>query len=151
MARITATTADRIAAATGAVQALLLLGYAVSIAAVAATQGIEGPVEVSSPAGVVVEVVTFALLGAGVALVAYGRWQGRSWSSVPFVVVQLLALTAGVPMLLGSGAGVPVGALVCAAALVGLVSLGIATAKRNPGTDDPAASARSGQQPARNT
>lgn len=147
MARITATTADRIAAATAAVQALLLLGYAVSIAVVAAARGIEGPAEVSSPAGVVVEIATFALLGAGVAVVAYGRWRGRSWSSVPFVVVQLLALTAGVPMLLGSGAGVPAGALVCTAALVGLVALGTATAQR--GADD-AAAARPGAQRARN-
>ncbi len=135
MARITATTAERTTAVCAGIPAALLLGYSISIAAVALTQGIEGPQEVSSPTGVAVEVVTFALLGVGVAVVAIGRWSGRSWSSVPFVVIQLLALTVGVPMMTGAGAGVPVGAVVSATALAGLAALAVATAKRSGRTE----------------
>jgi hypothetical protein len=115
--------ADRTTAVVAGVESLLLLGYAVSIAFVAATQGIEGPQDVSSPAGVAVEVAVFAAFAAGVAAIAWGRRSGQSWSGAPFVVVQVLALTVSVPLAFGSGAGVPAGVLTTIGALVGLAAL----------------------------
>lgn len=127
-----------ISAVSAAIQGTLLVGYAVSIGILALTRGVEGPAEVASSTGVAVEVVTFALLGGGALVVAYGRWGDRSWSNVPFVVLQLLALTVGVPMALGAGSGVPAGALVSIAALVGLGTL---MAGAVSGPDDPDAPA----------
>lgn len=131
MLRITTTAADRLTAVCAGVQAALLLGYAASIGWVALASGIAGPQEVSSPTGVAVEVVTFALLGVGVAAVAVGRWRGSAWSTVPFVVTQALGLAVGVPLVTGAGGGVPAGAAICAAALIGLGALTVGAAQRN--------------------
>lgn len=105
------------------VEAAALLGYGVSIAYVALTAGIQGPVEVSSPAGVVVEVVTFLAFGAGMALVAVGRWRRQGWATIPFVVAQLLALTVGIPLATGAPDSRLLGYVITAGAVIGLVSL----------------------------
>ena len=104
-------------------EAIALLGYAISIAVVALTTGIQGPQEVSSPTGVTVEVATFALFGAGMAAIAWGRWRGHGWSTVPFVVTQLLALTVGIPMATGVPDGRLTGLAICAGVLIGLGAL----------------------------
>lgn len=106
-----------------AVEAAALAAYAISIAAVALTAGLQGPVEVSSPTGVAVEVVTFALFAVGLAVVAWGRWKGHGWSTVPFVVAQLLALTVSIPMATGVPDGRWIGVALTVAALGGLVAL----------------------------
>lgn len=115
--------AQLVTAAVAGIEGLLLLGYGVSIAVVALTSGLSGPGEVSSPAGTAVEVAVFAAFGIGLGAVAWGRWRDRDWSVVPFVLAQLLALVAAVPMATGQGAGVPVGIVVTALALAGLASL----------------------------
>ncbi|MAT60538.1 MAG: hypothetical protein CMH41_02590 [Micrococcales bacterium] len=126
MAGMEQRTADRVTALTAAVQAAFLIGYAVVIAYLLVSRGPEGPEEVASGPGVAAEVVTFALFGAGVVVVAVGRWNGRSWSTVPFVVVQLLTLTVSFPLILGqaneTGARIA-GAVATFAALIGLGAL----------------------------
>lgn len=109
--------------AIAAAQALALLGYAISIAVVALTTGIEGPSDVSSPTGVVVEIVTFALFGLGMSLVAWGRWRRQGWATVPFAVAQLLALTVGIPLATGVSQGRAAGIAITAGALLGLGGL----------------------------
>lgn len=109
-----------------AAESAALAAYAISIAAVALTAGLQGPVEVSSPTGVAVEVITFALFAVGLAVVAWGRWKGHGWSTVPFVVAQLLALTVGIPMATGVPDGRWIGVAITVAALGGLVALLIA-------------------------
>lgn len=116
-------TARAVTATIAGLEGLFLIGYAVSIAWVAVSSGITGPVEVSSPAGVTVEIIVFALFGVGVTVLAVGRWRGSGWSVVPFVVVQLLALTVGIPLATGSGGAVPAGIAVSALALIGLGAL----------------------------
>ncbi len=118
-----ASAARVISSAVAGAEGLGLLGYAASIAVVAVTSGIAGPAEVSSPSGVVVEIVTFALLGAGLVVVAVGRWRGHGWATIPFVVAQLLALTVGVPLATGATEGRAAGYLITAVAVLGLVSL----------------------------
>ena len=105
------------------VEAAALLGYAASIAYVALTVGIQGPSEVSSPAGVVVEIVTFLLFGVGMSFVAIGRWRRQGWATIPFVVAQLLALTVGIPLATGVPESRPLGYLITALAVIGLASL----------------------------
>lgn len=109
-----------------AAESAALAAYAISIAAVALTAGLQGPVEVSSPTGVAVEVITFALFAVGLAMVAWGRSKGHGWSTVPFVVAQLLALTVGIPMATGVPDGRWIGVAITVAALGGLVALLIA-------------------------
>jgi len=125
VATVSGLTTNRITAITAAIQAAFLLGYAITIAVLAVTRGAEGPEAVASSTGVVAEIITFALLGAGIVVVAIGRWRGASWSSVPFVVIQGLALAAALPVLFGSSATEPrLAALVaCLSAVVGLLAL----------------------------
>lgn len=106
-----------------ALEALLLIGYAISITVVVATTGLQGPQDVSSGPGVAVEIVVFVLFGVGCAVLAVGRWRGSGWSAVPFVVVQLLALTVSVPLATGAGGGVPFGVGVTLAAVAGLAAM----------------------------
>ena len=112
-----------VTAAVAGLEALLLVGYAISITVVVATTGLQGPQEVSSASGVTVEIAVFVLFGLGCAAVAVGRWRGSGWSAVPFVVIQLLALTVSIPLATGAGGGVPFGILVTVAALIGLAAI----------------------------
>ena len=125
MATVSRSASNRITAVTAAIQAVFLLGYAITIAVLIGIRGADGPEAVASEAGVVAEIVTFALFGVGVGVVAVGRWRGSSWSSVPFFVTQALALAAGGPVLFGPSDTVPrlVAAVVCLSAIVGLVAL----------------------------
>lgn len=129
-----------ITAAVAGVQAVALLGYAASIAAVALTTGIEGPVEVSSPTGVVVEIVTFAAFGVGMAAIAWGRWRGHGWATVPFALAQLLALTVGIPLATGVDDGRLWGYGITGLAIAGLAAL--AFGGRDPALDLPGQQAR---------
>lgn len=117
-------------------QALALIGYALGIAVIGLTSGLEGPEAVSSPMGATVEVITFALFGAGLAAIAVGRWRTSSWSGPPFVLAQLLALTVGVPLATASGSvGTTIGVLLTASAVVGIVGI-VASALKTPAAID---------------
>lgn len=126
--------ARRISTVVAGVEAAALLGYGVSIAFVALTAGIQGPAAVSSPAGVVVEVLTFVVFGVGLAMVAVGRWRRQGWATIPFVVAQLLALTVGIPLATGAPESRLLGYLITAAAVIGLVSLFLGD--RDPALED---------------
>lgn len=122
-----------VTAAVAAVEALALLGYAASIAVVALTTGIQGPSEVSSTTGVAVEIITYAVFGVGLAAIAWGRWRGHGWASVPFALAQVLALTVGIPLLTGADDGRLWGLGITAAAVIGLV--GLVVGGRDPALD----------------
>lgn len=113
-----------------ALEGLALAGYGVSIAVVALTSGLAGPVDVSSPSGVAVEIAVYLIFGAALGWIALGRLRGRDWATVPFLLAQLLALTVGIPML--TGAGVLAGAAITAAALAGLVGMWLEGRDREP-------------------
>lgn len=105
-------------------QGLALLVYGAGISIIGLTSGLEGPAEVSSPTGAVVEVVTFALFGAGMIAIAVGRWREASWSGPPFVLSQLLALAVGLPLATASDpVGKTIGLLITGSAVVGMVGL----------------------------
>lgn len=106
-----------------AIEAAALISYGLITGGVALVSGIEGPSAVSSPTGVAMEVLTFVLFGAGLVAIAVGRWRSAGWSTVPFLVAQLLALTIGIPLATGVSEGVPFGVVITALAVVGLVGM----------------------------
>jgi hypothetical protein len=109
-------------AAIAAVEAVALLGYAVFDLVEALRLGATGPADVSNWPAIVLQIVIFAVLGLGMALVARGWWTGGGWARAPFLLAQLFALVVGVPLAQSEG-GVErvVGIVVCAMALLGLV------------------------------
>lgn len=109
-----------LSAGVAGLEAVVLVGYGISIAAVALTQGIQGPEAVATPTGVAVETVVFVLFGVGMGLLTLGRWRRADWSTVPFVIAQLLALTVGVPLATASGWPRIVGVLTVLVALTGV-------------------------------
>ncbi|MCB0917344.1 MAG: hypothetical protein KDC39_02110 [Actinobacteria bacterium] len=114
--------------AVAALQGFALISYAIAIVIVALIAGLDSHEEVSTPTGLVVQVVAFILLGAGLLGLALGRWQCRPWSATPFAMAQILGLAVGVPLLLApDGTGSVVGLLVSLSAVAGLVGL-VATA-----------------------
>lgn len=122
-------------AAVAGLQGLALLGYALGISIIGLTSGLEGPAAVSSPTGAVVEVAAFALFGAGMVAIAYGRWRGAAWSGPPFVLSQLLALAVGLPLATATDTvGRTIGLAVTASAAIGLVSM-VAGALRESDSD----------------
>lgn len=110
--------------AVAATQGTALLGYALGILIIGLTAGLEGPAEVSSPAGAIVEVMAFALFGAALVAIAFGRWKGSSWSGPPFVLSQLLALAVGLPLATATDTvGKTIGLAVTVSAIVGIVGV----------------------------
>ena len=123
--------------AVAGLQGLALLGYALGISIIGLTSGLEGPAEVSSPAGAVVEVAAFALFGAAMVTIAIGRWRESAWSGPPFVLSQLLALAVGLPLATAADTvGVTIGFAVTASAVVGIIGI-VVGALRQPNPDGP--------------
>lgn len=125
-----------ITAVVAGLEALVLSGYAISIAVVALTQGVQGPEAVASPTGVAVESVVFALFGIGMGLIAIGRWRRAGWTSVPFVLAQLLALTVGIPLVTASGGPRIAGVLTVLVALTGVGAVLAGRSSSEPGAVD---------------
>jgi hypothetical protein len=113
-----------VGAVVAAIEGTALVGYALYIVIQVARLGITGPAEVSSPIAVTLEIVIFALLGAGLVLAARGLWRARRWARSMLLVGQFLALVVGVP-LAGAEGGVERGAGI---ALIVLAIAGIAAA-----------------------
>lgn len=134
-----AQSAGRVAAVVAGLQALGLIGNAAVVAVVAIRDGITGPSAVASPAGVVTEVVVFALFGAALAWVAWGLWTDHAAARTPFLLAQILTLTVGVPMLSSEAPVNLVGVAVTASAVVGLLAwLGAVVLNKPQGQADPA-------------
>lgn len=86
-----------------AIEGLVLVGYAVFDLVSVIRFGIQGPSEVSNPPAVALQILIFAVFGAGLLLVARGWWRIRRWARAPFLLVQLLALVVGVPLVQAGG------------------------------------------------
>lgn len=90
-------------AAISALQGLMLLGYAGFDIYGAITIGTTGPEEVSNTPGLILQIVIFAFLGAGMVVVAYGWARRKRWARAPFIVVQFLAIIVGWPLAQAAG------------------------------------------------
>lgn len=86
-----------------AIEGLALVGYAGFDLVSVVRYGIQGPSAVSNPPAVTLQILIFALFGAGLLLVASGWWRVRRWARAPFLLVQLLALVVGVPLAQAGG------------------------------------------------
>lgn len=84
---------------------MFLAGYAAYILVQVARLGITGPEPVSNPVSVTLEIVIFAVIGAGLLVAAWGLWRLRRWGRAPAVLGQLLCLVVSVP-LTGAAGGV---------------------------------------------
>ena len=91
-----------LAAAVALVEGVFLIGYALYIAVQVARLGITGPEAVSNPVSVIMEIVIFAGIGAGLLASAWGLWLLRRWGRAPAILGQL-ALIVAVPLAFAIG------------------------------------------------
>ena len=91
-------------AAIAGIEGLALAGYAVFELIEAVRLGATGPAEVSNPAAITLQIVIFAVFGAGLLMVARGWLRRSRWVRGPFVLAQIIALVVGVPLLQAAGA-----------------------------------------------
>ncbi|TAK70775.1 MAG: hypothetical protein EPO13_02665 [Actinomycetota bacterium] len=87
-----------IATAATALEAVALLLYAVLLAVQGLFWGTT-TTDISSGPGLVVELVVYAALGVGLAVVARGLWARRGWARSPALLAQLFVLVVAVPLL----------------------------------------------------
>lgn len=92
-----------LAAVVALVEGVFLIGYALYITVQVARLGITGPEAVSNPVSVIMEIVIFAGIGAGLLVSAWGLWQLRRWGRAPVILGQLLALIVAVPLAFALG------------------------------------------------
>jgi len=112
--------------AVAASEALMLLGYGVSIVVfevVGTTSGISGTSDLAGPVLAGLLVVFAALVGA----VSWGVWNRRSSARTPYVVAQAFALVVG--WTLASGDGVTPRVLGAALLVVAGAALGLMLAR----------------------
>lgn len=65
--------------------------------------GATGPADVSNGPAIVLQILIFALFGAGLIIVAWGWWHARRWARGPFVLAQLIGLVVGIPLASSEG------------------------------------------------
>lgn len=82
-----------------ALEGLLYVVYALFVVVGISRDGLAGPAEVANAPGVTLEVLIFAIFGAGMLLVASGWFRMRRWARAPFALAQLLALVVSVPLI----------------------------------------------------
>lgn len=105
-----------------AVEGLVLVGYAVFDLLGALLVGTTGPEEVSNASAMILQIVIFAIFGAGMLIVARGWLSVAGWVRGPFVLAQLIALVVGVPLIRATDVTQQaVGAIITVMALIGLV------------------------------
>ena len=101
-----------------------LVGYAVYVLVQVARLGLTGPSEVSNAPAVTLEIVIFAVFGAGLLVSGRGLWRARRWARAPIVLGQLIALVVGVPLVLAVGwSERVVGAVVVVAAVAATIAI----------------------------
>lgn len=92
-----------VAAIVALAEGAALVGYAVYLLVQVARLGLTGPSEVSNAPAVTLEIIIFAVFGAGLLVSGRGLWQARRWARAPIVLGQLIALVVGVPLVLAVG------------------------------------------------
>lgn len=65
--------------------------------------GVTGPGDVSNVPAVVLQIVIFAVFGAGLALIAKGWWTVQRWARAPFLLAQLLGVFIGYELAQSAG------------------------------------------------
>lgn len=114
-----------------AVEGVVLVGYALFDLVGALVVGTTGPEEVSNASAMVLQIVIFAIFGAGMLVVARGWLSVAGWVRGPFVLAQLIALVVGVPLISAPEVTQQgVGVLVTAMAAIGLVLVFMPTVTR---------------------
>ena len=109
-------------AAIAAVEGLFMLGYAVVDVVEAVRTGTSGPADVSNVPAVLVSIVLFVLIGAGLLTVAVGWWRAQRCARAQFILAQIFAVVIGGQLATASGAVErTAGIVVALLALVGLV------------------------------
>ena len=115
-------------------EAVALIGYGLVDGVVALTQGITGPEQIASPAGVLVQVVVLVALGAGMLAIARGWWRRLRWARAPFVLAQLILGFILFSLAQASGSAVAViGVIGLVVAVVGLVVALLPVSRRETG------------------
>jgi hypothetical protein len=112
----------RVLSAIALLQGLALLGYAVFDIYGAVTIGTTGPAEVSNAPALMLQIIIFALFGAGLLAVSYAWLRRIRWARAPFLVAQFIALIVGWPLAQATG-GVErtIGIVLVALAILGII------------------------------
>ena len=111
-----------IAAVVALLEGILMVGNGLLVAALVARDGITGPADVASPAGVVLEVALYLLFGFALLWMARGFVKGSPTVMTPFMLAQVLGLTVTIPLAMGGGTAGLAGAMVVVACGCGLVA-----------------------------
>jgi uncharacterized membrane protein len=104
-----------------ALEGLGLLLYGIYDLVESVRVGVTGPAEVSNVPAIALQIVLFAIFGAGLLWIARGWWLMRRWARAPFILAQLMALVIGVPLAQAEGAERFVGIFLALMALIGIV------------------------------
>lgn len=107
-----------------ALEGAALIGYAIYLVVQVARFGITGPADVSNVPAVVLEILIFALFGAGLVVAARALWRGRRGGRGPAVLAQIIAAVVGGPLAFATEPGPRfVGILVVVVAVVTVIAL----------------------------
>jgi len=112
----------RVLAAIALIEGIALVGYALFDIYGAITIGTTGPEEVSNPPALLLQILMFALFGAGLIAVSYAWMRRLRWARAPFLVAQFIAIIVGWPLAQSEG-GVErtAGIVLAALAIVGII------------------------------
>ena len=103
------------------IEGVALLGYGLFDAIEAIRVGATGPEDVSNGPAIALQIVLFAIFGAGLVWIARGWWSARRWARAPFLLAQLLALLVGYDISQGAGAERFAGVALAIVAALGIV------------------------------
>mgnify|MGYP006280061377 CR=1 FL=1 len=82
-------------AAISGLEGAVLAVYALLAIVNALTGGSFGPTEISNASAITLEIIIFAVLGAGLLFTAFGWLRARRWARAPFILMQLIAIGVG--------------------------------------------------------
>jgi hypothetical protein len=91
-------------AAIALVQGIALIAYGLFDVVESLRVGVTGPAAVSSVPAVILQIVIFAVFGAGLVLIAWGWWTVRGWARAPFLLAQLIGVFVGYELAQSAGA-----------------------------------------------
>lgn len=98
---------------------MLVLGVTTAIDVL--RNGIQGPADVSNAPAVVLEIIIFFAIGAGLLVVARGWQLARRWARAPFLLANLIGVAVGWGLAGAAGAERFAGMAAIAAGVVGIV------------------------------